>query len=84
MNILKEPTVSFRDFKRALNIRCHKTFGLSYSDLPDVVNLHDFWYDGIEERECVMMLDGVIDDLKEELNFDSYCSDDAPVYSIDE
>lgn len=53
-------------------------------DLPDVICIDDFWYEGMEEKEAVLMLDGAIDDLKEELNFDSYCSDDAPVYSIDE
>lgn len=77
MNLLNEPTVSFRDFKRALNLRCNKTFGCSYSDLPDVINLHDFWYDGMQEREAVMMLDGVIEDLQAELGF-------IPIYDINE
>lgn len=69
MNYFTEPMVSFRDFKRALNLRCYKTFGCSYSDLPDVVNLHDFWYDGIQEKEAVMMLDGVMEDLALEVGF---------------
>jgi len=80
--------VSFRDFKRALNIRCNKVFGLSYSDLPDVINLHDFWYEGIDEKEAVLMIDGIIEDLSAELDIKPPYTpvDDlqAPVYSIDE
>ena len=77
MNLLNEPKISFRDFKRALNIRCNKEFGMSYSDLPDIVVLDDYWYEGIEEREAVMMLDGVIDDLREELMpTDNYTSEE--------
>ena len=83
-HILNQPTVSRQDFRRALNLRCHNTFGLGLMDLPDVICIDDFWYEGMEEKEAVLMLDGAIDDLKEELNFGSYCSDDAPVYSIDE
>ena len=70
MSLLNQPTVSFYDFKRALKLKCYKVFGCSYSDLPDVVDLNDFWYEGIEEREAVMMIDGVIEDLAAELNFD--------------
>jgi hypothetical protein len=70
MNPLDPTFVSFHDFKRALKLKCYKVFGCSYSDLPDVVDLNDFWYEGIEEREAVMMIDGVIEDLAAELNFD--------------
>ena len=85
MNILNEPTVSFRDFKRALNLRCNKTFGCSYSDLPDVVNLHDFWYEGIQERDAVIALEGIIEDIQDELNYKPIHTVNAPTYtSIDE
>jgi len=70
MNPLNPTFVSFHDFKRALKLKCYKVFGCSYSDLPDVIDLNDFWYEGIEEREAVMMIDGVIEDLAAELNFD--------------
>ena len=62
--------VSFRDFKRALRLKVQRTFGVDYYDLPDVVNLHDFWYEGIQEKEAIMMLDGVIEDLALELQLD--------------
>jgi hypothetical protein len=72
MNVFNQPTVSFYDFKRALKLKCYNVFGCSYSDLPDVVNLHDFWYEGIEETEAIMMIEGVIEDLAAELNFELF------------
>jgi hypothetical protein len=70
MSHFNQPTVSFYDFKRTLKLKCYNVFGCSYSDLPDIVDLNDFWYEGIEEREAVIMIDGVIEDLAAELSFD--------------
>ena len=34
------------------------------SDLPDIICIDDVWYEGIEETEAIMMIEGCIDDFK--------------------
>ena len=41
MNPLNQPTVSRSEFRRALNLHCHKELGVGYSDLPDIIDLED-------------------------------------------
>jgi hypothetical protein len=84
MNTLDQPTITRGQFRKALNIKCHETIGLGLMDLPDVICIDDFWWEDMTEKEAVIMVDSAIDDLKEELNFDSYCSDDVPGQDLPE
>ena len=84
-NPLNIPTVSRSEFRRALNIRCHKEFGLGLLDLPDIICIDDNWYEGMDEREATIMVDGCIEELKEELGVeDDISSINTPVYDINE
>ena len=65
MSILKEPTVSRSDFRRALNLKCQQVLGIGLSDLPDVINIDDVWYEGQEEKEAVIMINSCIKELQE-------------------
>lgn len=84
MNPLNTPTVSRSEFRRALNLRCHKELGLGLSDLPDIICIDDVWWEGITEKESIQMIDGCIDDFKDELGFESTNTTEAPIYHIDE
>ena len=76
--------VSRSQFRRALNFRCNKEFGMGLLDLPDIICIDDVWWEGITEKEAEQMIEGCIDDMKEEVGFSSSVSVDAPIYSIDE
>lgn len=65
-HILNQPIVSRQDFRRALNLKCHQTFGLGLMDLPDIIDLEDVWWEGQTEKEALQMIDGCIDDFKDE------------------
>lgn len=64
MSYFNQPTVSRSQFRQALNLRCHKELGVGMNDLPDIICIDDVWYEGIEETEAIMMIDGCIDDFK--------------------
>jgi hypothetical protein len=81
MNILKQPTVSRSEFRRALNLRCQKELGVSLSDCPDIIVIDDNWWEDMTEKEAVIMIDSCIEELKDDMGFNSI---QAPVYSIDE
>jgi hypothetical protein len=76
--------VSRSDFRRALNLRCHKELGVGLSDLPDIIDLEDVWWEQMSEKEANQMLDGCIEDLKDELGYTPIHTVNAPIYSIDE
>jgi hypothetical protein len=65
MSLLKEPTVSRSDFRRALNLKCHQVLGIGLNDLPDIINIDDVWYEGQEEKEAVIMINSCIKELQE-------------------
>jgi len=65
MNPLDPTYVSRTDFKRALNMRCHKELGMSLQDLPDIINIDDNWWENMSEKEAVTMIDSCIEELKE-------------------
>ena len=81
MNPLNPPTVSRSEFRRALNIRCHKELGVGLLDLPDIINLDDVWWEGITEKEAIVMIDSCIQDFKDDMGFED---SQAPLYHIDE
>lgn len=84
-NPLNIPTVSRSEFRRALNIRCHKELGVSMSDLPDIVCIDDHWYEGMDERDAIIALEGIIEDIETELDPKAVPRTiNAPLYSIDE
>jgi hypothetical protein len=86
MNPLNPTTVSRSEFRKVLNLRCHKEFGLGLNELPDIINIEDVWWEGILEKEAIQMIDGCIEDFKDELGdpFKPIHTVDAPVYDINE
>jgi hypothetical protein len=83
MSYFNQSTVSRSEFRRALNLRCHKELGVSLSDLPDIIVIDDNWWEGQTEKEALIMIDSCIEELKEEMGFTS-SNIEAPIYSIDE
>ena len=90
MNPLNPTTVSRLDFKRALRLKVHKELSIDFNDLPDIVCIDDHWYEGMDERDAVIALEGIIEDIQDELNYKpihtvtAKPTVDAPIYSIDE
>jgi hypothetical protein len=82
MNPLNQPTVSRSEFRKALNIRCNKEFGMTLNDLPDIINIDDNWWPDMIEKEAIVMIDSCIEEFREEL--EPNYSAAAPIYSIDE
>ena len=64
MSLLNQPTVSRSEFRRALNLKCHKEFGLGLNDLPDIICIDDVWWEGITEKEALQMIEGCLDDFR--------------------
>ncbi len=69
MNPLNPTTVSRLDFKRALRLKVHKELSIDFNDLPDIVCIDDHWYEGMDERDAVIALEGIIEDIQDELNY---------------
>lgn len=88
MNLLNEPSVSRSEFRKLLNIRCHNELGVGLMDLPDIICIDDVWWEGISLKEANQMIDGCVQDFKDDMGFEEPCVpvDDlpAPIYSIDE
>lgn len=84
MNVLDTPTVTRSQFRKALNIRCHKEFGIGLNDLPDIICLDDVWWEGITEKESVQMIDGCIEDFREDFGEPFQNIDTGTYTSIDE
>jgi hypothetical protein len=86
MNPLEQPTVPRSEFRRALNLHCHKELGMGLSDLPDIICIDDVWWEGQTVKEALQMIAGCIEDFKEDLGdpFQTTRSIEAPIYSIDE
>jgi len=76
MSLLNQPTVSRGEFRRALNLKCQKEFGMGLSDLPDIINIDDNWWEGITEKEAVVMIDSCIEEFKDELGYDELVDED--------
>jgi hypothetical protein len=64
MNPLNPTYISRSEFRRALNLRCHKEFGLGINDLPDIICIDDVWWEMMTEKEAVVMIDSCIDDFR--------------------
>ena len=69
MSYFNQPTVSRGEFKRSLKAKCLKELGVHFDDLPDIINIDDNWWEGITEKEAIIMIDSCIDELKEELEY---------------
>jgi len=67
MNPLDQPTVSRSEFRRALNLRCYKELGIGMNELPDIICIDDVFWNGITEKESIQMIDGCIQDYRDEL-----------------
>ena len=48
------------------NKRCIRAFGLGYEDLPDVLCIDDYWYEGIDQQEAKRALDDMEEELRNE------------------
>ena len=64
MNPFNQTYVSRLDFRRALNLRCQKELGVCLSDLPDIIDFEDVWWEQMSEKEALQMIDGCIDDFR--------------------
>jgi hypothetical protein len=63
--------VSRLSFRQALNIRCHRELGVGLMDLPDIINIDDVWWEGMTNKEALIMIDSCIEDFKSEFSFHS-------------
>ena len=85
MNPLNPTTVSRIEFKRALRLKVHKELNIDFNDLPDIVCIDDHWYEGMDERDAIIALEGIIEDIEMELDPKAVPRTiNAPLYSIDE
>jgi len=82
-NPLNPTYVSRSEFRRALNLRCHKEFGIGLNDLPDLICLDDVWWENMIEKEAIQMIDGCIEDFRDELE-PGYNQEKTTYTSIDE
>jgi len=81
MNSLNPTYVSRSEFRRALNLRCNKEFGMGLNDLPDIICIDDNWWEHMPEKEALVMIDSCIEEFRDELQ----PTVDMPTYtSIDE
>ena len=69
MNLLTTTYVSRSEFRKALNIRCNKEFGIGLMDLPDIICIDDVWWSQMTEKEAIQMIDGCIQDFKDDIGF---------------
>ena len=67
MNPLNPTYVSRSEFRRALNLRCCKEFGMGLSDLPDIICIDDNWWENQTEKEALTMIDSCIEEFQDEL-----------------
>jgi len=81
---LTEPTLRRSEFRKLLNIRCCNEFGLGLMDLPDIICIDDVYWEGITLKEANQMIDGCIDDIKDELEYTPVHTINAPIYDINE
>jgi hypothetical protein len=63
----KDPSVTRSEFRRALNLHCQKELGVSFSDLPDIINIDDVWWEDQTVKEALTMINSCIEDFKEEM-----------------
>lgn len=88
MSAFNQPGLSRSEFRKLLNIRCHNELGVGLLDLPDIICIDDVWWENITLKEANQMIDGCIEDFKDDMGFKkSYIPVDdlpAPIYSIDE
>lgn len=54
----------------AWNKRCLKVFCLSSEDLPDILLMDDFFFEGMTQADVADALDEMEQLMREELNFD--------------
>jgi hypothetical protein len=80
MNPFNQESVSRSEFRRALNLRCHKELGIGINELPDIINIDDNWWPDMLEKEAIVMINSCTEEFREELE-PNYA---APIYSIDE
>jgi len=84
MNPLDIKFVTRSEFKRALRLKVFKELHIDYSDLPDIICIDDHYYEGMDERDAVIALEGIIEDIQDELNYKPIHTVNAPVYDINE
>jgi hypothetical protein len=78
--LINEQYVSRSEFRRALNMHCQKELGVCMSDLPDIIDIDDVWWEKQTIKEALQMIAGCIQDFKDEMGFEK----PVPIYSIDE
>jgi hypothetical protein len=53
-------------------------------DLPDIICIDDVYWEDITLKEANQMIDGCIDDIKDELGYTPTHTVNAPIYDINE
>ena len=76
MNPLNPTFVSRTEFRRALNLKCHKELGVGMMDLPDIICIDDVWWENMTEKEAIVMIDSCIEDFKDELGCNELVDED--------
>jgi len=84
MNPLDKKFVTRGEFKRALRLKVFKELHIDYNDLPDIICIDDHYYEGMDERDAVIALEGIIEDIQDELNYKPIHTVNAPTYDINE
>lgn len=62
--------ITIEQFERAWSKRCINVFGIGSEDLPDVLCIDDFWYEGMTREELKGALDEMELSMRQELHFD--------------
>lgn len=62
--------ITIEQFERAWSKRCTNVFGIGSEDLPDVLCIDDFWYEGMTREELKGALDEMELSMRQELHFD--------------
>jgi hypothetical protein len=84
MNPLDIKFVTRGEFKRALRLKVFKELHIDYNDLPDIICIDDHYYEGMDERDAIIALEGIIEDIQDELNHKPIHTVNVPTYDINE
>ena len=58
--------ISLEQFCIMWNKRCIRAFGLGSEDLPDLLCIDDYWYDGMNQQEAKAALDDMEQQMRQE------------------
>lgn len=62
-------SITREQFITSWDNRCNSNFGLGHEDLPDLIYIDDYWYEGITKEEAKNALDDMLESMRDELSF---------------